>query len=205
MAMTSPRFKPVSPEPVVLPVDRFGVSLTMLSRMVIMLLALVFGASGALARNVVYEVKSQALSEVIDTLSDLSGMAVVKAGAIPGRLENWKVRAEGLGVFEALARDASLFMAYDGSRVIIASRAHLRTTIVPPGQDWETFRSLARSLYPVMPEDALHYDAKTRTILVRGPASFTDAITGITSRPEGGVVRVIKGGSIEDVSTQSRQ
>ncbi len=75
MAMTSSHSEPVLPRAMVLPVDHFGVRPMMLSRMVIMLLALVFGASGAMARNVVYEVKSQALSEVIDTLSDLSGIA----------------------------------------------------------------------------------------------------------------------------------
>ncbi len=167
----------------------------------VLLLTTLSGASSAAARMISYEVKSQPLSDVLDILSDLSGIAVAKVGVIPGRLENWKVREEGIGVFEKLAKDASLFMAYDGSKVIVASRADVRTTVVP-GQDWETFRSLSQSLYPVMPDDALSYDAKTMVILVRGPPSFTGALTGLAPRPASGLVRVIKGGSIEDVNTQ---
>lgn len=174
-----------------------------LLRIVLIAAACSSWAAPGMARSVSYEVKRQALDSVIDTLSDLSGVAVVKAGAIPGTMENWSVRAEGVAVFEALARDANLFMAFDGAKVIIAARTDVRTTVLSSATyDWPTVQGVARSLYPIMPPDALRYDGKARVILVRGPSSFTEAISAIATRPTSGIVRVIKGGSIEDVNLQ---
>ncbi|MFD1745606.1 hypothetical protein ACFSE1_09060 [Rhizobium helianthi] len=158
------------------------------------------------ARQVRYEVKSQPLTQVIDVLADLSGTPAQKLGEIPGKIENWIADGDGLAVFQQLAKDANLFLAYDGSRVIIASRTDTKTTILPLGNyDWPSAQAVVKSLYPIMPKDTLRFDAKAGVLSVRGPAVFNDTIAAILARPQNTTVKVIRGGNVQDLDLQQKR
>lgn len=160
---------------------------------------------GAHSRQIRYEVKSQPLSQVIDVLADLSGTPAQKLGDIPGKIENWIADGDGLAVFQQLARDANLFLAYDGSRVILASRSDTKTMILPLGNyDWPSAQAVVKSLYPILPDDALRFDAKAGVLSVRGPAAFNDTVAAILSRPQNTTVKVIRGGNVQDLDLQKR-
>lgn len=173
----------------------------------IMLGLMSVGATGtANARYIRYEVKSQAVSQVIDTIADLSGTPVQKLGDIPGKIENWTTQGEGLAALQQLALDANLFLAYDGSRVILASRSDLKTTILPLGSyDWPSAKAVVNSIYPIIPDDTLRFDAQTGVLAVRGPSAFNDTIAALLARPQNTTVKVIRGGAIQDMDMQPKR
>lgn len=178
---------------------------TRLVSLLLVVIALVLSPLQVEARAVHYEVKKQNISDVIDVLSDLSGVAVSKAGDIKGSIENWRVKADGVEVFQKLAKDAGLFMAFDGSTVILASKADTKTKVLESSShNWASVRSLAKSLFPIMPEDALTYDTNANLVLVRGPAPFNEAIAGIVAKPKNTVVRIIRGGDVQDIQPQTK-
>lgn len=158
------------------------------------------------ARYIRYEVKSQAVTQVIDAIADLSGTPVQKLGEIPGKIDNWVAEGEGLATLQQLALDANLFLAYDGSRVILASRADLKTTILPLGSyDWPSAKAVVSSIYPILPDDTLRFDAKTGVLAVRGPAAFNDTVAALLARPQNTTVKVIRGGTIQDMDLQQKR
>jgi hypothetical protein len=152
-------------------------------------------------REVRLNVISQPLGDVVDTLSFMSGIPVTTIGTLNGKVENWSVRESGVQAFAKLGSISNLFVAFDGSRIIIAPKQEITTVIVEPkGRNWNTAHSAISALFPLLPEDAVHEDHASGLVLVRGPQMFVKAVEDVLSRQEADRIEVIKGGKMEVIT-----
>ncbi|ASY65760.1 hypothetical protein SJ05684_b47780 (plasmid) [Sinorhizobium sojae CCBAU 05684] len=152
------------------------------------------------AQYVRLEVVSQPLADVVATLSFMSGIPVTTIGSLSGTVENLSVKDEGIAAFAALGRASNLFVAYDGSRVIVAPKSEVETVVLERGgRSWRSARSAVDALFPLYPEDAIVHDAESDVLIVRGPAAFVEAIEKLLSQSGGETVQVIRGGVLEAV------
>lgn len=164
----------------------------------------IFQAGTAQARYIRFEVKSQPLSQVVDIISDLSGIPVQKLGELQGKLENWSGSGEGLAVFQRLAVDSNLFFAYDGTKAIISSTNEVKTTVLPLGNyDWAAAQNIVKTLFPIVPEKTLRFERATGMLTIRGPQVFNDAIAALLMKPQNSTIKIIRGGSMQELQTKS--
>ncbi|MBP2444053.1 hypothetical protein [Rhizobium leguminosarum] len=155
-------------------------------------------------REVRLDVVSLPLSDVVQTLSFMSGIPVTTVGTLSGKVEHWSVREKGAKAFIKLGDASNLFVAYDGSRIIIAPKQEVSTVVLDRGgRSWKTEQSAIRALFPLLPEDALREDSASGLVLVRGPAVFTKAVEDVLSRPQDDSIKVIKGGQLEILTTNN--
>jgi type II secretory pathway component GspD/PulD (secretin) len=167
----------------------------------LILLAPLAAQASAGGQAVRLNVVSQPLADVVDTLSFMSGIPVTTSGKLTGQIDNWSVNEEGVAAFAALGRVNNLFVAFDGSRVIIAPKSEVATVLLEQKRrDWKVTRSAIDALFPVFPEDAIRYDATSGLVIVRGPAAFISAIETVLNRSTEDTVQVIKGGSVEMIT-----
>ncbi|MDQ0456397.1 hypothetical protein [Rhizobium paknamense] len=152
------------------------------------------------------KVISEPLREVVDTLSYMSGLPVSVVGTLDGRVEGWTLEAAGgLDAFARLGADYRLFVAYDGSRIIVAARDNLSTRLFDGHMmNWNSAQSLVRALYPVLPEDALQKDKASGMIVLRGPDTVVKAIAEVLSRPDDRDIQVIRSGHVQVVKPGSQ-
>jgi type II secretory pathway component GspD/PulD (secretin) len=158
----------------------------------------------ARAQDVRLDVVSQPLADVVATLSFMSGIPVITMGTLSGTVENWSVKDEGIAAFAALGRASNLFVAYDGSRMIIAPKSEVETVVLERGgRSWRSARNAVDSLFPLYPDDAIMHEAESDVVIVRGPSAFVAAIEKLLSQPGGETVQVIRGGVLETVPRSS--
>lgn len=169
------------------------------------ILAAVLACTSAQAHEVRLDVLSQPVTEVVDTLSELTGIPVRKAGDIPGQLENWSVDADGLAAFQKLGAASNLFIAFDGVHVIVASEESIETTAFESDMhDWHSLKQSLENFFPVLPKKAVEYNESTGMVVVRGPASLNQTVQDILSRPVSSKVTVIKSGSLRVLDLHTR-
>ncbi|MGO7133552.1 hypothetical protein AB9E06_22130 [Rhizobium leguminosarum] len=153
------------------------------------------------ARDIRLNVVSQPLADVVDTLSFMSGIPVTTSGKLTGQVENWSVKEEGVAAFAALGHVSNLFVAFDGSRVIIAPKSEVTTVILEQEKrSWVATRSAIKTVFPLLPEDAIQYDPSSNLVIVRGPAAFVSAVQTVLNRSTEQTVQVIKGGYVEMIT-----
>lgn len=156
------------------------------------------------ARYVQFEVKSQPLSQVVDTIADLAGIPVQKLGELQGRLEHWTASGDGIDVFQKLARDGNLFFAFDGTKAIISSASDVRTTVLPlANYDWAAAQNIVKTLYPIVPEKTLRFERATGMLTIKGPQVFNDTIAAVLAKPRNSPIQVIRGGATQELPTRS--
>ncbi|HXV29579.1 MAG TPA: hypothetical protein VD840_04520 [Sinorhizobium sp.] len=173
-----------------------------LHRLLFALLALSAPAALAEARaqDVRLDVVAQPLADVVATLSFMSGIPVTTVGTLSGTVENWSVKDEGIAAFAALGRASNLFVAYDGSRMIVAPKSEVETVVLERGgRSWRSARSAVDALFPLYPADAIVHEAESDVVIVRGPSAFVTAIEKLLSQPGGETVQIIRGGVLEAV------
>jgi type II secretory pathway component GspD/PulD (secretin) len=169
--------------------------------LLIMLAPLQAGAA-ADGQEVRLNVVSQPVAEVVDTLSFMSGIPVTTVGKLEGRVENWSVNERGVTAFAALGRISNLFVAFDGSRVIVAPKSEVTTVVLEQKKrNWSTAKSAIDTLFPFFPDDAIHHDAASDIVIVRGPTAFVSAVETVLSRSTEDTVQVIRGGTMETIMT----
>ncbi|MBB4576795.1 hypothetical protein [Rhizobium lentis] len=161
-------------------------------------------SAGAGEREVRLDVVSLPLGDVVETLSFMSGIPVTTVGTLSGKVEHWSVRESGAKAFVKLGDASNLFVAYDGSRIIIAPKQEVSTVVLDRGdRSWKTEQNAIRALFPLLPDDALREDPASGLVLVRGPAVFTKAVEDVLSRQEADSIKVIKGGQLEILTTNN--
>ncbi|WFU04599.1 hypothetical protein QA648_27890 (plasmid) [Rhizobium sp. CB3171] len=149
-------------------------------------------------REVRLDVVSLPLGDVVQTISFMSGIPVTTVGTLTGKVEHWSVRENGAKAFVKLGDASNLFVAYDGSHVIIAPKQEVSTVVLDrSGRRWKTEQNAIRALFPVLPDDALREDAASGLVLVRGPGVFIKAVEDVLSRQHADSIKVIKGGKLE--------
>jgi len=142
-------------------------------------------------------VVSQPVADVVDTLSFMSGIPVTTVGKLDGRVENWSVNEEGVAAFAALGRVSNLFVAFDGSRVILAPKSEVTTVVLErKKRNWSAAQGAIDTLFPFFPRDAIHHDATSDIVIVRGPAAFVSAVETVLSRSTEETVQIIRGGTM---------
>ncbi len=125
--------------------------------------------AGASEREVRLDVVSLPLGDVVQTLSFMSGIPVTTVGTLSGKVEHWSVRESGAKAFVKLGDASNLFVAYDGSRIIIAPKQEVSTVVLDRGgRSWKTEQNAIRALFPLLPDDALREDPASGLVLVRG-------------------------------------
>ncbi|MBB5536488.1 hypothetical protein [Rhizobium giardinii] len=166
------------------------------------LLAPIRAEAAANGQEVRLNVVSQPVADVVDTLSFMSGIPVTIVGKLDGRLENWSVNERGVAAFAALGRVGNLFVAFDGSRVIVAPRSEVTTVVLEQKKrNWSAAQSAIDTLFPFLPGDAIHHDATSDIVIVRGPAPFVSAVETVLSRSTEETVQIIRGGTMETITT----
>lgn len=156
------------------------------------------------AQDVRLDVVSQPLADVVATLSFMSGIPVTTVGSLSGTVENWSVMDEGIAAFAALGKASNLFVAYDGSRMIIAPKSEVETVVLERGgRSWRSARSAVDALFPLYPDDAIVHEAESDVVIVRGPSAFVAAIEKLLGQSGGETVQVIRGGVLETVPRAS--
>ncbi|MBB4293126.1 type II secretory pathway component GspD/PulD (secretin) [Rhizobium leguminosarum] len=161
-------------------------------------------SAGASEREVRLDVVSLPLGDVVQTLSFMSGIPVTTVGTLSGKVEHWSVQESGAKAFVKLGDASNLFVAYDGSRIIIAPKQEVSTVVLDRGgRSWKTEQNAIRALFPLLPDDALREDVASGLVLVRGPAVFVKAVEDVLSRPQDDSIKVIKGGQLEILSTSN--
>lgn len=152
-------------------------------------------------RELRLNVVSQPLADVVETLSFMSGIPVTTVGKLSGTVQNWSVKENGVEAFAKLGDASNLFVAFDGSRVIIAPKQEVATVIFErKGRSWKTMESAIHALFPLLPTDAVREDQGSGLVLVRGPQIFVKAVEDVLSRQATKEIRVFKGGQIEVIT-----
>ena len=152
-------------------------------------------------RELRLNVVSQPLADVVETLSFMSGIPVTTVGKLSGTVQNWSVKEDGVEAFAKLGEASNLFVAFDGSRVIIAPKQEVATVIFErKSRSWKTMESAIHALFPLIPKDAVREDQDSGLVLVRGPQIFVKAVEDVLSRQATDEIRVIKGGQMEVIT-----
>ncbi|WEO69413.1 hypothetical protein [Rhizobium rhizogenes] len=167
----------------------------------LILLAPLTVQAAASGQDIRLNIVSQPVADVVDTLSFMSGIPVTTTGKLTGQVENWSVKEEGVAAFEALGRVSNLFVAFDGSRVIIAPKSEVSTVILEQKRrGWKVTRSAIDALFPLYPDDAIRYDPASDLVIVRGPTAFVSAVETVLNRSTVETVQVIKSGHVEMIT-----
>lgn len=167
-----------------------------LSSLFFTLLAFTEPANAELKR-VNIDVVSLPLAEVMDALSLMSGIPVTTIGKPKGTVERWAFKGDGVSAFEALAEIGNLFVAFDGSRMIVSPRSEATTTVFDGTRGrWPEIKSSMKILFPRYPKDSVQYDQVRGTVIVRGPSEFAQAIGSIVNRPSQ-KIKFFKGAKVE--------
>ncbi|MGV1857557.1 hypothetical protein [Rhizobium rhizogenes] len=167
----------------------------------LILLAPLTAQAAASGQDIRLNVVSQPVADVVDTLSFMSGIPVTTTGKLTGQVENWSVKEEGVAAFEALGRVSNLFVAFDGSRVIIAPKSEVSTVILEQKRrGWKVTRTAIDALFPLYPDDAIRYDPASDLVIVRGPTAFVSAVETVLNRSTVETVQVIKSGHVEMIT-----
>lgn len=173
-------------------------TLRLVAAAAVVLSMLAADAQAATGRPVRLSVVSQPVGEVMETLAFMSGLPVTTIGKPSGAVENWSVTGDGLSAFEQLGEVAGLFVAYDGTRVIVAPHTEVTTTVFSDGgRDWRKVEETVRALFPRFPDDALQHDPASASIIVRAPAAFTAAVSPVLNRSARRTVRIYRGGRLQ--------
>ncbi len=154
-------------------------------------------------RNVRLKVISQPVSQVVETLAFMTGIPVTPVGTLNGTVENWTVDGSGVEAFRALGEAANLFVAFDGSRMVISPKSEINTVVLEQRtRSWDVARNAVRALFPIYPETAIQYDPTSDVLIVRGPPIFVSAVEGVLNRSMEKTVQVFKGGVPEVVTVR---
>ncbi|MDX0177421.1 hypothetical protein GOD71_27055 [Sinorhizobium medicae] len=157
-------------------------------------------------RELRLDVVAQPVADVVDTLSFMSGIPVTTVGKLTGLVQNWSVNESGVEAFAKLGNASNLFVAFDGSRVIIAPKQEVATVIFErKGRSRNMTISAIHALFPLLPEDAVRQDQDSGLVLVRGPQIFVKAIEDVLSRQETEEIRVFNGGQMEVIRVPHAQ
>jgi type II secretory pathway component GspD/PulD (secretin) len=177
------------------------VVMRIVSSLLIGLLATAPVSAAAVEREVRLNVVSQPLGDVVETLSFMSGIPVTTVGTLNGKVENWSVKESGAEAFAKLGAVSNLFVAFDGSRMIIAPKQEITTVVFErKGKSWKTVKSAIHAMFPILPEDAIREDQASGLVLVRGPQVFVKAVEDVLSRQETDQIQIIKGGQVEVIT-----
>lgn len=164
----------------------------------------VASTASADARRVRLNVISQPVSQVVETLTFMTGIPVTHVGTLNGTIENWTVDSSGVEAFRALGEAANLFVAFDGTRMVISPKSEMNTVVLERrARSWVVARNAVRALFPMYPEAAIQHDPTSDVLIVRGPPAFVSAIETVLNRSMEKTVRVFKGGVAEVVTVQS--
>ena len=190
----------LSPGPI--EIERYGEMVGRIAASVLIGLVLAGPAfAEANQRELRLNVVSQPLADVVETLSFMSGIPVTTVGKLSGTVQNWSVKEDGVEAFAKLGEASNLFVAFDGSRVIIAPKQEVATVIFErKGRSWKTMESAIHALFPLIPTDAVREDQDSGLVLVRGPQIFVKAVEDVLSRQATDEIRVIKGGQMEVIT-----
>lgn len=164
------------------------------------LFAALLGSSAAMAErgDIRLNVISQPASEVVETLSFMSGIPVTTAGTLSGRIENLTISGDPVEAFATLGRAGNLFVAFDGTRVIVAPKSEMSTAVFPrKGSAWEGAKRAIDMLFPLYPPEAIAHEPTSDILIVRGPPIFVSTIETLLNRSRKATVRVMRGGKLE--------
>lgn len=148
-------------------------------------------------KHVHIDVVSLSLTEVMDALSLMSGIPVTTIGKPKGTVERWSFKGDGVSAFEALGEIGNLFVAFDGSRMIVSPRSEAAATVFEGARGrWPEIKSSMKILFPRYPKDSIQYDQMRGTVIVRGPSEFAQAVGTIINRPSQ-KIKFFKGAKVE--------
>ncbi|MCF3641585.1 hypothetical protein LXM94_16555 [Rhizobium sp. TRM95111] len=141
---------------------------------------------------------SQPASEVVETLSFMSGIPVTTAGTLSGRIENLTISGDPVQAFATLGRAGNLFVAFDGTRVIVSSKSELSTAVFPrKGSEWASMKRAIDALFPLYPAEAIEHEPTSDILIVRGPPIFVSTIETLLNRSRKTTVQVVRGRQVD--------
>ncbi|MCZ4093500.1 hypothetical protein [Sinorhizobium psoraleae] len=153
------------------------------------------------ARSVHLSVISQPLAQVVETLSFITGIPVTAVGTLSGTVENWSVSGSGVEAFMALGEAANLFVAFDGSRMVLSPKGETNTVVLEQrARNWSVARNAIRALFPIYPEAAIQHDPVSDVLIVRGPPIFVSAVEKVVNLSSEKRIQIFKGGASEIVT-----
>ncbi len=166
----------------------------------LVLSAALLASSPAMAEggDIQLNVISQPASEVVETLSFMSGIPVTTAGKLDGRIENLTISGDPVEAFAKLGRAGNLFVAFDGTRVIISPKSELSTAVFPrKGSAWLSAKRAIDALFPLYPPEAIAHEPTSDVLIVRGPPIFVSTIETLLNRSRKATVQIVRGGKVE--------